>query len=55
MFFHQYNFISSVQRSIDSNNILLQHLNNPSMDIHQSWRLNERHYQFANGHNKLTI
>jgi hypothetical protein len=47
-------FISSLQRSIDSNNILLQHLNNPSRDIHQSWRLNERHYGLLTGHNKST-
>ena len=52
--FPSVSFISSLQRSIDSNNILLQHLNNPSMDIHQSWRLNERHYGLLTGHNKLT-
>lgn len=37
-------FSSVLHRAIDTSNIIKKELNQPHIDIHTSWRLNEKHY-----------
>ena len=42
-------FSSVLHRAIDTSNIIRNELNNQNMEIHTSWRLNEKHYGTLEG------